>query len=451
MNHSSPIVKRIQMKYSYGFVLLFFLCCEMFFPFKGWAQSFDRGVFYFTGSRHNFGRFGFQQFRQRLPGEGLKIGRVEVNPFLGVGEVYTDNVFRRDTRRKSDFLTAIAPGVQAYLPFGVRHSLLLDYRAAQFLYAKFTENNALAQNGLGLLTLNFPGGLNINLQGGHVEGFDPRGSEVDSRQPDITKWRGDNIRTRVDFTGANMGISVSVFYGQLHFTNNDQARPRDRKRVSGNLNVFVPTRFGFSPSLGIGVATVNYDDNNQLDSFNYSVFGGFTLASNRKLTGDLFAGITILNFDRAPESDPAQVQELESEGLNTGAKQSKALFMRGRLTWRPTSRLGIQIRPFSSIAQAAVLDTSTFRQTGFSLTARQTFNKRLYAQGAFRYANDDFEGGRTDNRFRWRMGLGYRTVKWLGFRLDYIFSKRSSTESDFEFYSNTIMFTVQGLLGASID
>ena len=139
-----------------------------------------------------------EQFRQRLPGEGLKIGRVEVNPFLGVGEVYTDNVFRRDTRRKSDFLTAIAPGIQGYLPFGGTHSLLLDYRAAQFLYAKFNENNALAQNGLGHLTLNFPGGLNINLQGGHVEGFDPRGSEVDSQQRDITKWRGDNIRTQVD-------------------------------------------------------------------------------------------------------------------------------------------------------------------------------------------------------------------------------------------------------------
>jgi hypothetical protein len=431
------------MKYSYGFVLLFFLCCEMFFPFKGWAQSFDRGAFYFTGSQHTPLYFG--RFRQRLPGEGLKIGRVEVNPFLGVGEVYTDNVFRRDTRRKSDFLTAIAPGIQGYLPFGGTHSLLLDYRAAQFLYAKFNENNALAQNGLGRLELNFPGGLKINLQGGHVEAFDPRGSEVDSRQRDITKWRGDNIRTQVAFTGVNMGISLNTFYGHLHFKNNNQARPRDRKRVSGNLYVFVPTRFGFSPSLGVGVATINYDDNNQLDSFSYNVFGGFTLASNRQLTGQLFAGISVLNFDNAPKEQPP------GSDLSAGGDQQKAFFMSGSLRWRPTSRLNIRLRPFSSINQSAVFETSTFRQTGFNLSARQTFNKRVFAQGRFLYTNDDFEGGRTDNRLQWRMGLGYRTVKWLGFRLDYIFGKRFSTESQFEFYSNTIMFTVQGLLGASID
>jgi hypothetical protein len=121
------------------------------------------------------------------------------------------------------------------------------------------------------------------------------------------------------------------------------------------------------------------------------------------------------------------------------------------LNWMPTPRLSIQITPFSSIVQSAVFDTSTFRSTGFRLSAKQTFNKRVFAQGRFTYINDDFEGGRTDNRLRWRMGLGYRTVKWLGFRLDYIFAKRFSTESQFEFYSNTIMFTVQGLLGASID
>jgi hypothetical protein len=159
----------------------------------------------------------------------------------------------------------------------------------------------------------------------------------------------------------------------------------------------------------------------------------------------LFAGITILNFDNAPVEQPP------GSDLSTGGDEQKAFFMSGSLRWRPTSRLSIQIRPFSSIRQSAVFETSTFRQTGFRLSARQTFNKRVFAQGRFSYINDNFEAGRTDNRLRWRMGLGYRTVKWLGFRLDYIFSKRFSTESEFEFYSNTIMFTVQGLLGASID
>ena len=445
MNQSSPVHKRIQLKFSYGLVLLFLVCCEMFLPIKGWTQSLGgSGVFYFTGGQHRPIRF-LGLFRERLPGEGVKIGRVEVNPFLGVGEAYTDNVFRRESNRKSDFLTIIAPGVQGYLPLGGKHSLLLDYRAAQFLYAKFNENNVLAQNGLGHLTLDFPGGLKINLQGGHIEGFDPRGSEVDSRQRDITKWREEDIRTQVELTGANMGIRLNVFYGDLHFKNNDQAEPRDRKYTSANLQLFVPTRFGFSPSLGVGVATENYDDNNQLDSFLYNVFGGFRLTPNRQLTGQLFAGISILNFDNAPVVQPP------GSNLNSGGDGQKAFFMTGNLRWRPTSRLRIRFSPFSSIRQSAVFDTSTFRQTGLQLSANQAFHKRLSARARFRYTNDDFEEGRTDNRFRWKMGLAYRTVKWLGFHLDYIYSKRFSTEREFEFSSNTILFTVQGVLGASID
>ena len=75
-----------------------------------------------------------------------------------MAEIFTDNVFREKNGRRSDFLTTIAPGIQANLPFGGKHSLLLDYRAAQFLYSKFTENNVFAQHGVGHVRFNFPGG-----------------------------------------------------------------------------------------------------------------------------------------------------------------------------------------------------------------------------------------------------------------------------------------------------
>ena len=445
MNHSSVIANRFQIKFSHFIILLFLICYETILPIKGWAQLFsDTGSFTFTGS-HNPVAVR-QQFAQFLPGDGVKVGPAKIHTFLGVAEVFTDNVFRRSTQRRNDFLTTVAPGIQALLPFGGRHSMLLDYRAAQFTYAKFSENNALAQNGVGHLTLDFPGGLNINFEGDHIEGFDPRGSELDTQQRDITKWRSNTVRTTAEFARNNFGIRGGVRYTQLHFRNNGQDAPRDRKDYAANLTVFIPANLTTSALLGAFVSKQNFDTNNQLDSFSYGIFTGFRLAPTRQLSGELNIGYNILNFDHAPESDPAKIMDLQQKGLSLGGKQQKAIFMSGDLIWRPTSRLDFILRPFQFIQQSAVFNTSTFTQTGVLVRARQRFDERFAISGRFLYSNDDFEGSRNDKRYRWRAALDYRAVKWLGFQLAYIFEKRSSNQNDFDFYGNTIMISVQGFL-----
>ena len=239
MNFSSLITKRIQLKFSHCLVLLFFVCCEMVLPIKGWTQSITPEVFYFTGSQTAFLFQGI--LREPLPveSEGLKVGRVKIHPFLGTAGVFTDNVFRTKTNRENDFLTVIAPGMQASLPFGGRHSFLLDYRAAQLLWARFTENNAYAGNGVGHLKLNFPGGLVFDFQGGRTDGFDPRGSELDIQEEDITKWRLHTFLSQATLSGRRGSILLQSLYADLHFKNNGQAPIRDRKRIGGNLQVFL--------------------------------------------------------------------------------------------------------------------------------------------------------------------------------------------------------------------
>ncbi len=58
--------------------------------------------------------------------EGILAGPVRLHPFMGVAEMYTDNVFRTNSKR-SDFFTTLAPGIQAQLPIG-RHIFVADYR-----------------------------------------------------------------------------------------------------------------------------------------------------------------------------------------------------------------------------------------------------------------------------------------------------------------------------------
>jgi hypothetical protein len=409
----------------------------MFLPIKGWTQSTSPEVFYFTGSQRPLRQ---TIFREVLPGDGLKVGRVEVRPFFGTAEVFTDNVFRTKTNKEHDFLTAIAPGVQANLPFGGGHSFLLDYRAAQLLYARFTENNVFAQHGLGHLKLDFPVGLKFDFQGGRIDGFDPRGSEVDIQERDITKWRIHSFLSQAEIIGRKGSIQLRSLYADLHYKNNGQAPIRDRKRVSGILTVFLRATSTISGLLGTQIANITYDDNKQLNNFSYGVFTGFSLAPSRLLSGYFRIGYTILNFDRAP------VQQPPGSNLSSGANGSKALTMFGDLRWAPTSRFTLEIQPFRFFNQSAVFDTSTFVQTGVSIRADHKPSDRLGVRGRVYYANDKFEEGRRDNRINTSIGLGYRTVQWLGFRLDYIFGKRFSNENRFENYNNTIMVSVQALL-----
>jgi hypothetical protein len=438
VNHSSLIAKKNQLKFSYCLGLLFFVCCEMFLPIEGWTQSVQTGVFYFTGTSQPLRRAIFREF---LPGDGLKAGRVQIHPFVGVAQSFTDNVFRTKKNRKTDYGTAIAPGIQAYLPFAGKHSLLLDYRAAQLLYKNFDENNVFAQHGLGHLKFDFPGGLKFDFQGGRIDGFDPRGSEVDIQEQDITKWRINNFLSQAELRGQKGSIRLRSLYADLHFKNNGQARPRDRENVRADLTVFFNATPRISPLFGATISNITYDKNKQLDSFSYGVFTGFKLAPSRLLSGDFRIGYTILNFDRAPEEQPL------GSDLSSGGKQQKRLTMQGNLAWTPTSRFSLRIRPYRNIRQSANFgsSTSTFVQTGVLAQARHTLTNRTAVRANVGYQNDDFEGGRTDNRIRTRIGLDYRTVEWLGFRLDYIFGKRFSSESRFENYSNSILVSVQAL------
>ena len=441
MKPSFPIANRIYLKLSsflVFFVVLVLVFSELFLPTRGWAQSAQTGVFYFTGPQQFLRRS--ERLSTFLPGEGLTVGRVKLHPFFGVAQSWTDNVFRTDKNRRTDYGTALAPGIQAYLPFGGRHSFLLDYRAAQTLYKNFDENNAFAQHGTGHLRFDFPGGLSFDLQGGRIDGFDPRGSELDIQERDITKWRINSLQGKVGFSGKKGRIRLTTRFQDLHFKNNGQDTIRDRYRLSSSLSTFLKATPTISGILGVRIINNTFDDNKQLDSFGYGVYSGFDLAPSRLLSGEFNIGYTVLNFDRAPVERPPGSE------LSSGGKQQERLTMRGRFLWRPTSRFTLNLRVFRFIRQSAAFDTSTFIQTGGRVTVRQKLSDRLGMRGQFGYRNADFEGGRTDNRIRANFGLDYRTVNWLGFRLDYVYGQRFSTDKDFEFYSNTIFLSAQVFL-----
>lgn len=452
----SPLMMRERTWLSVFFLIVLF-ACELFLPGKGQAQFINEtGEFYFTGIHLPFYR---PMFREFMSGEGfghtVKVGPVRLRPHVGVAEVFTDNVNKLSgnrnsngeiDKRESDFLTSIAPGLQALLPFGGgKHSLLLDYRANQLLYNKTTSNNVLTQDAQGHMSLKFPGGLSVDLQGGHIEGYDPRGTTFDTGQRDITKWNANSVLGQIEYIGQKAGIRFRSSYLDLHYTNNGQDLTRDRTRTDADVTFLANVTHSTSALLGVQIRNNAYDKNTQLDNLTYGVFTGFRLAPTRQFSGEFNIGYSIINYDRAVK-EGTEGDDLIEQGLSRGSGQRTLLFMRGDLFWNPTPRLSISAHPFRYVRQSAVFNTGNFIATGINIYGRQGFTDRLAVRGSLIYENDKFDTERIDNRFSLRMGPEYRAVKWLGFRLDYMFEKRGSNQNDFDYYANTFMLSIQGVI-----
>ena len=403
-------------------------------------------IYTFTG---NSGILSETRFRRKIPGEGLTVGPLRFHPFLGVAEVYTDNAFRVDTNKQSDFVHTISPGIQGQLKLGKRHEFLVDYRAHQQYSQRFSVNNVLSQEAFGLLTLDFPGDLTVDLQGGHVEGFDPRGSVLDIQENDITTWNTNTFLGRVEWFGSSFGLGLTASSTSRNFENNNQALPRDRWSHTANFTIFGSITSKTSALLNFGLEKEIYDQNKQLDSFTYGVSAGLRWSVTGKTTGNIRAGYSVLNFDRA------RVEQPSGSELNSGGDKVEALSITGDFRWSPTTRLNINIRPFRSIEQSAVFDTSTFVRTGVFIRARQAIGARTSLTGTFRFSQDEFEedddrssssGDRRDFRVLGGIGIDYRAVRWLGIRFNYNYEQRNSNFDRFDFYANTIMISIQGLL-----
>ena len=403
-------------------------------------------TFAFTGSST---RGGSASLRGYFPDAGVLLGPVRVVPSLGFGEVFTDNAFRMNTSREWDFINVVSPGIQALFPLGTDHQFIANYNATWLFYSRTDGNDADAQDAWGRFAFSYPGGLNLDLQGSYTKGFIPRGSELDIQEPEITKWDTNGFVGQAVFFGNQLGYRARYRLTKWNFLNNDQARPRDRISHSADAAVFgavAPKTFAL---IRFGIRDNIYDVNTQLNSFSFIVGTGIKWDATAKTRGEVQVGYQVLNFDNAPVATPP------APDLSTGGDKQEIIRVTGRVSWRPTTRLTVEITPFRTIEQAAVFESSVLTQTGVFLTASQLLGPRTFLNGTFRFADDDFDSpvtvdgvseDRDDQRVSFGMGLEYRTIKWFGFRADYFFQNRSSTIDQFRFFANTIMLSVQGRL-----
>lgn len=391
---------------------------------------------------------------QPLRGDGVLVGPLRLHPHMGVAQMYTDNVFRTNTGRKGDFLTTLAPGIQAELPFAGFHSFLIDYRTNLQYYSRTTSNDVRDQTASGKFKFDFPGGLKVELQGEHKVGHDPRGSAVDAvniQGLGVNKWRTNSFSGQAEYVGAQSGVRLDVRTNRWNFLNNDQGPLRDGLTNYAGLTFFGNASGKTSVLANVGVNQQIYDQNKNVDSVMYMVSGGATWNVSEVTSGQILVGYQYLQFTRAQVNQPGPLLSQFTRDKDS----SPNFFLMGNMDWKPTSLLTISLQPYRTIQQTVVFGSLFYTATGVNVTAKQSLGDRMTLNFNLGVEQDKFEssgtqvtGGtpsRTDLLKNVAIGLNYRAVKWVGLGFQYIFEDRNSTQTPFTYQASTFMLSAQTL------
>jgi polysaccharide biosynthesis protein VpsM len=393
-------------------------------------------------------------FAPVIPGDGILVGPLRLHPHMGVAQMYTDNVFRTNSNRTSDFLTTLSPGIQAQLPFAGFHSFLLDYRTNIQTYSRTSSNDVQDQTASGAFKFDFPGGLKIDLAGEHKLGHDPRGSAVDNvikQGLTVNKWTANGFTGQVQYVGAQSSVSLNVQSFHWNYLNNNQGSSRDRLMNQAGLTLSRNVTGKTSLVAYVGALQSIYDQNKNLDNVIYTISGGGTWNVSDVTSGDIQIGYQNVQFTLANVNQPPPLDQFSRDKDS----YSNFYFM-GNLNWQPTPLLRITLQPYRAIQQTVTTGSLFFTVTGVNLTARHDLTDRTTLNLNLGVEQDEFQssssGGttsgsnnRSDNLKNIAVGVNYQAVKWIGLGAQYIFEDRHSTQTQFTFHANTFMLSAQTL------
>lgn len=386
---------------------------------------------------------------QPLSADGVLVGPVKLNPHMGVAQMYTDNVFRTNGNKVSDFATTLAPGIQAQLPFGGFHSFMIDYRTNIQYYSRTSSNDVQDQTASGGFKFNFPGGLKIDLQGEHKLGHDPRGSAVDNVNTQglgVNKWTANGFAGQAEYFGAQSSVRLNVRSLRLDYFNNNQGPSRDRLLNNAILTLTRNVTGKTSLLVSAGAIQSIYDQNKNLDNVIYTISGGGTWNVTDVTSGEIQVGYQLVQFSLAQVNQPPPLDQFSRDKDN----YSNFFFM-GRLNWQATPLSKITLQPYRTVQQVVTNGSLFYTVTGVNLTGRHELTDSTTLNLNLGFEEDDFQssgsGGsnRTDYLTNVAVGVNYQALKWVGLGIQYIYEDRNSNQSQFTYQANTVMLSAQTL------
>lgn len=351
----------------------------------------------------------------------LKLGSLEVHPFVQVTESLDDNICRsesQDCPKDGDFekgrdsIALFNPGLLLILPLK-EHELQAEYSGRFARYREFKDENYNDNTLRGGMALNFPGGLSIRAEDIWVDGHDPRGF---AQNVELDFYKKNTASASIK---QEVGTRFAVEGRYTHFIldyeeSRNDFRDRTDNTVGGTVFYhFLPkssalVEYNFtSVAFDEGVGPISRDSTVQ------QVFTGLTYEITAKSKGTLKGG-----YERK------QFEEEDRRDFSGGVVSIE-------LGHELTSRTLIQATVERRTRESNLESEDYYVTTGGGVQVTQRFTGKLSALLQTSYGRDQYPDaagveGRTDNTYRTGIGMDYWIQKWFSVAARYDYANRDS-------------------------
>src|SRR4030042_1111632 len=399
--------------------------------------------------------------KERLSGDVFGRRGGYLHPFLSISEYYTDNVVNAKGEKKSDFITVISPGVWLTIPriyekllsvdtssiapggFSLsrsttgsfrRYQTYLFYGADIERFSKYSSENVTSHKLEGLFQYNLRGGLSIELVDQYLASHAIRGTGISSELDKYKTNLANLILTYDALEKIKFRIDYSNFLVNYDASRNDY-RDRDDNAFSGYIF------YKFQPKTSVFIEydfiDINYDESALFDSKEYHYFGGLQWDMTAKSKGSVKAGYGVKNFSVSSIGD------------------AKDFILEAQIDHQFTPKTSVKVKASRKTNETNISTTDFILSNNIEVQYLQRLTGKITGDVNFSYTNDSYKGNltfggetkeRKDDTFRGAFALRYKFTEWLQLDTGYIYTKRGSNFSDFDYTSNIVFIRIAGSL-----
>jgi hypothetical protein len=401
-----------------------------------------------------------------------------LHPFLGIREEYTDNVYNIEMDKVENFLTTVSAG--AWLSVPRLHELplyLVPHNAAvggaRYLapgndsferfqtylrggidYKTFSADSELdytAWHLEGMYQQNLPAGISFRVMDRYSRDQDR--FDIGSFQPEdfVVASGSISVRTtpsQIRNYASNQAIfSTSVAMGErfsalVNFINFflDYEDNEDEwlDRTDNSLGLVLSYKYSPKTSffLEYDRADIAYSRNTGNDSENSFFYGGINWQGSAKTSLVAKGGYQLKQYD---------IEDTEDSGTFS---------LEGQLNYLITDKTKIGFNLYRMLEETDSLQNRGRETTAARLRYDQRFTYRIQGGLELGYEQNDYDGfaraqanfpageGRRDARYLVRPSFNYFFRDWLIAELAYAFEDRNSTDTYYDFTSQTVLLSI---------
>ncbi|GBE00726.1 sporulation related domain protein [bacterium BMS3Bbin06] len=381
------------------------------------------------------------------------------HPFLSLSVNYTDNVFNTKDNKKSDVLAVITPGIWISVPrvkqklldiattsispggiptsifkerFSRRYQTYLLYRADIEQFKRFSSQNTVSHRIDGLFQYNFRGGLSLDLFDQYIKSHDMRGTGV-SFEPD--KFDTNLLGIMLTYDISDRFILRTDY--RNYMVNYIDSRNNFRDRTDNAVSVYLFYRFfpKTSAFLEYEFVDIDYDENVIDDSKEDHFFTGIQWDITAKSKGRIKAGYGMKDFTR------------ENDG--------REFLFELQLDHKFTPKTSLKLVATRKTNETNISTADYILSDGLRARYLQRFTAKISGSIGLSYNNDKYHGEltfggetreRDDDIYSASLALQYEFREWLKTDLGYLYSRRDSNFSEFDYSNNTFFIRITGSL-----